>query len=903
MVVGRWLDHARAGHVLPLVRLHATRCTSRSSLAPFRSMAAPHKMSGPPRIKRTPNLKRMQLEKERLGWVDIENHRLLHRIEQLKSRTGWAFSKSSAAEHILPLVLERRKRERTREAKMVSKANELMKTRIEQIRHPKKPPGSKKKSWKDGSRSHLRHRQSPSTNKRNALVQNSPSYSGNRTANVRPVWTRVYRAAARLPTNPPGTRTKSHFLITMSRTTYPEETQADKIFAREWSCIRVDAYDTATGTSFRKEVSAGVLQLFFGGVDQYWFPTMFKDQEDHTRLGHVYCDALLAGLKFDQKMLKPSDVKRDTYLNSQLVLLRPHAVLGKRGATAVRLVGMLSGRYQRDLRRKELMEEEEDYTFSPRLRPGVVVSKLSPQKALEKHRVMSARKSVLGCVLKHTSEPAEETMAELPSPNFDTLDAKKIHIMPQPPLRRLRSRQREHRQQRGRDWLAKLKSRVLRPKEHMPTDMPPLTPYAPNRTASSNNNGNDAETNTVEHDVDMSQERDKQAVLKLQALQRGRLARKRSEKEKPVMLERQQSRKATAIQKLVRGVQARERYKEMLESEHIRWRRDYNLRAVFKDTDLNEDGLLQVREFANMLRQVSNIRGGGAGPSPSLLDVKNLMRRINAQYGIGLGEGSAAKQEIDEDCFVAYFMSGLCASPRELAIFARGGQYHEMLANLVVQMREEVERRTMEERMAASYAIFDHYDEDRSGEIDVNEMKQLISDYMGTRGRLYAPSESEVTSLMRSLDQSGDMLLDREEFQRFLMGGLGRTMSERRQYSRRSKMHRKLAMLLDRISLGIDRRTKALHGIFESVDTDGSGFLQATELKQLMHNTCSDSEFLPTDEDVLSFLRAIDENGDMKLSKAEFVLYMLHNDEESESAGENSKIGQWRTKALEKVPW
>ena len=88
MVVGRWLDHARAGHVLPLVRLHATRCTSRSSLAPFRSMAAPHKMSGPPRIKRTPNLKRMQLEKERLGWVDIENHRLLHRIEQLKSRTG-----------------------------------------------------------------------------------------------------------------------------------------------------------------------------------------------------------------------------------------------------------------------------------------------------------------------------------------------------------------------------------------------------------------------------------------------------------------------------------------------------------------------------------------------------------------------------------------------------------------------------------------------------------------------------------------------------------------------------------------------------------------------------------------------------------------------------------------------
>ena len=63
---------------------------------------------------------------------------------------------------------------------------------------------------------------------------------------------------------------------------------------------------------------------------------------------------------------------------------------------------------------------------------------------------------------------------------------------------------------------------------------------------------------------------------------------------------------------------------------------------------------------------------------------------------------------------------------------------------------------------------------------------------------------------LRSLDQSGDMLLDREELQLFLMGGLARTMAERKQYSHRSKMHRKLAALGQDLD-GIDRRTKALH--------------------------------------------------------------------------------------------
>ena len=66
-------------------------------------------------IKRTPNLKRMQLEKERLSMVDAENARLLAQIKKLKGRPARAFTRSSAAEQDCKGgVLRRRGRPLTR---------------------------------------------------------------------------------------------------------------------------------------------------------------------------------------------------------------------------------------------------------------------------------------------------------------------------------------------------------------------------------------------------------------------------------------------------------------------------------------------------------------------------------------------------------------------------------------------------------------------------------------------------------------------------------------------------------------------------------------------------------------------------------------------------------------------
>eukprot|EP00944_MAST-04C_sp_MAST-4C-sp1_P003966 g3966.t1 len=116
-----------------------------------------------------------------------------------------------------------------------------------------------------------------------------------------------------------------------------------------------------------------------------------------------------------------------------------------------------------------------------------------------------------------------------------------------------------------------------------------------------------------------------------------------------------------------------------------------------------------------------------------------------------------------------------------------------------------------------------------------------------------------------------------------------------------AKTHRKLAMLLDRISLGIDRRTKALHKMFDSVDDDKSGFLTATELRGLMAKYSVNNGDIPSDADVMEFMDIIDENGDARLSKVEFVLFMLHNDDLVDET--DSMVGKWRKLALESIPW
>ncbi len=159
---------------------------------------------------------------------------------------------------------------------------------------------------------------------------------------------------------------------------------------------------------------------------------------------------------------------------------------------------------------------------------------------------------------------------------------------------------------------------------------------------------------------------------------------------------------------------------------------------------------------------------------------------------------------------------GMQMTRQDVTAFRRKGNIQQLLADLIGATSREVEKRILSERNAALNAVFNHFDADHSGIIDAAEFQELCSYYSG-KGKDFGPTAEEIKELMASLDKDGNGELQREEFIAFCMGGLARSVADRREYAKQSPMHRKLAVLLDRISLGIDRRTKALHTLFEDL--------------------------------------------------------------------------------------
>jgi Ca2+-binding EF-hand superfamily protein len=68
-----------------------------------------------------------------------------------------------------------------------------------------------------------------------------------------------------------------------------------------------------------------------------------------------------------------------------------------------------------------------------------------------------------------------------------------------------------------------------------------------------------------------------------------------------------------------------------------------------------------------------------------------------------------------------------------------------------------------------------------------------------------------------------------------------------------------------------DKLLEIARDAFESVDTDGSGFIEQRELKEVMAGVASDVGMSqPSDADVDEVMRSLDANSDGKISLDEF---------------------------------
>tara|TARA_B100000795_G_scaffold268191_1_gene254666 strand:+ start:935 stop:2143 length:1209 start_codon:yes stop_codon:yes gene_type:complete len=390
---------------------------------------------------------------------------------------------------------------------------------------------------------------------------------------------------------------------------------------------------------------------------------------------------------------------------------------------------------------------------------------------------------------------------------------------------------------------------------------------------------------------------------------------------------------ATKLQARFRGKQARIKVQDVSEEKYDAWRKKDALQSLFRLKDRDMDGFLGIQELGTMIRKnikknKKNMKGRSSSHNSSgrrsskdqTKDIVKLVKAMNLtnpnEKDLHKGDGSS-NSGVSEETFVQYMLQGLQMTRKTMVQFRRKGYIQSMLADLIESMSNSVSSRILSERSAALNAVFNHFDEDNSGEIDQNEFLGLITYFSGKGAGNFSaiPTSNEIKDLMNSLDQGGDGKLQREEFIAFAMGGLAKTAKERRKYATQSSMHNKLCVLLDRISLGIDRRTKSLHTHFELLVEKNwrENKTRTLDVKCLYHAIFKSNVMgnAPSKEVIKKmkiaskrFIQAISGSGNGSIEKNDFVLFLLSGGSDpAVLKAQHPIVDKWRTNLLKTMPW
>jgi len=143
------------------------------------------------------------------------------------------------------------------------------------------------------------------------------------------------------------------------------------------------------------------------------------------------------------------------------------------------------------------------------------------------------------------------------------------------------------------------------------------------------------------------------------------------------------------------------------------------------------------------------------------------------------------------------------------------------------------------------HRLFDEIDRDKSGTIDEEELKVLL----GKLGK--NPTKEQVTQMMKRIDTDGNGLIAFEEFMEFWIGLVKST---------KKKAEKKKQKVLE------GKGIADLKALFDSIDTDGSGHLNQTEMRKL----CGVIGRFPTEAQFQAFWKRLDSNRDGNISFQEF---------------------------------
>ena len=234
---------------------------------------------------------------------------------------------------------------------------------------------------------------------------------------------------------------------------------------------------------------------------------------------------------------------------------------------------------------------------------------------------------------------------------------------------------------------------------------------------------------------------------------------------------------------------------------------------LFQTYDADESGALEADEVRQiMLDCIEDER--------KVLTKDEVTQFMRVIGGEDANEINDEELTISQDNFVQFIMSGILKNKKQLSKFAKRSPMHKKLYVFMVHLMADGDalERAEYQRNEASYKwfvnmIWRKYDKDKSGAIDVDEMKELLADAVkptlektaqsadlvgGGSSRLAAhlPTKQETAAFMKSLDKNGNGSLDKAEFSKFVLESLQLSEDDRVKFASRSQLHEKLYLFL-----------------------------------------------------------------------------------------------------------
>jgi Ca2+-binding EF-hand superfamily protein len=295
---------------------------------------------------------------------------------------------------------------------------------------------------------------------------------------------------------------------------------------------------------------------------------------------------------------------------------------------------------------------------------------------------------------------------------------------------------------------------------------------------------------------------------------------------------------------------------------------------IFKRYDVDGSGAIDTSELSSMIQDLNEenntLSNSTEYDDPKVLETATSFVMANlCENKERLTEDSPVLEELlTLDAFCAWVVEGMKLTPSERKSFARSGTNKAVLIRFLRTVEDEIatpvvglsteagevpqELNSYDSQLRrAIQDVFNQYDSDGSGGIDLEELSAMITEVQIEEGVpasliLHEQSVSAAKSVLSILTK-GDpnpkvdlSILTLEKFQGWLLKGLSMTAMQRKTFAKVSPMNAVLARFLravERLARQYTSDTplsRAVRSVFVQYDVDGSGLIDETELSTLM---------------------------------------------------------------------